>query len=190
MANHGLILKKSVAATDVVAYNRYAVAASSVNLDNGNVFRLDTCASSTSGCSVIYTEVWAVSAGSASGSTLNDMWMADSQRANLTVDGALIYSGLNDDPRKFSNVGGRVLDAWKPQKGDVVELSADCFSGARGANTYASSNGDVYSLVWNTSATAGNLSFHLLATTYFSIGTGGLGDTGRVTAYRMVCTEN
>jgi hypothetical protein len=186
MADHGMILKKSVAATDVVAYNRYAVAASSLDLDNGNVFRLDTCASGISG----YSEVWAVSAGSASGSTLNEMWMADSLRANLTVDGALLYSGLNDDPRKFYNVGARVLDAWKPQKGDVVEFSADCFNGVRAANTFASANGDTYDLVWAASAVADALTFQLLATTYFSIGTGGLGDTQRVTAYRMVCTNN
>jgi hypothetical protein len=184
MANHGMILKKSVAATDVGAYNRYAVAGSAIDLDNGNVFRLDSCGSLVSG----YSEVWAITAGSAtSGSNL---WMAGSERANLTVDGTLIYSGINDDPRKFYNPGARVLDAFKPQVGDVIEFSADCFENVRAANTFASANGDYYSLVWSTAPIANVLSFSLLATTYFSIGTGGLGDTGRVAAYRMVCVGN
>jgi hypothetical protein len=186
MANHGILLKKSVAATDVVAYNRYAMAGSSVDLDNGNVFLLATCGSLVSG----YSEVWDVTAGSASGSTLNDMWMAGQEAVNILVDGTLQYAGLNDDPRKFYNIGAKVFSAFKPQKGDVIELSADNFTGARGANTYADVNGDVYKFVWNTSATANQLAFKLLATTYFSIGTGGVGDTQRVTAYRMVCVNN
>ena len=186
MADHSVLLKTGCAASDIVAWNRYALAGSSVDLDNGNVFRLDTQNSAgTQG----YSEVWDVSAPSLSGSTLDGLWMADTAGRNLTVDGSLQYAGLNDDPRKFYNVGGKVFDAFKPQAGDVIELSADAFTTAIGSNTYANSSDGVYELVWGTSQTANALSFKLIATTYFSIGSGAI-DTQRVTAYKLVCLNN
>ena len=117
--------------------------------------------------------------------------MAGQEGVNIRVDGDLQYAGINDDPRRFYNIGAKTFTAFKPQVGDVIEFSADCFVAApSGTSIYASSNGDVYTLVCAAAAVAGSLAFKLLSTTYFSIGNGVLGSTGRVAAYRMVCVAN
>jgi hypothetical protein len=188
MADHGVIIRNDVAAASVGSYNRYAISGSKsgsgLDLDNGNVFNL-VSQSTTTG----YDAVWSVTMPMASGS-VSGLWMACSQRANLTVDGTLIYSGLNDDPRKFYNVGGRVLDAFKPQVGDVITLSTDCFLNAISSNLYANAITNSYLLDWEAVPPAsGALSFKWLATTYISVGTGAF-DTQRVTAYKLVCVAN
>lgn len=186
MADHAVLLQKSCASFDVGSYNRYAMAGSAVDIDNGNVFRLDTQNNAaTSG----YSEVWDVSAPSLSGSTLNNLWMANTDGVNLLADGSLQYKGLSDDPRKFYNVGSKVFDAFKPQVGDIIEVTAEALTSAIGANTYLNAADAVYTLTPGTSQTESALSFKLLATTYFSIGTGAIA-TGRVTAYKLVCLAN
>lgn len=186
MADHAVLSKKACASIDVGAYNRYAMAGSAVDLDNGSVFRLDT--QNTAGTSG-YSEVWDVTAPSLSGSTLNGLWMAGTEAVNLLADGTKQYRGLSDDPRSFYNLGAKPFDAFKPQPGDVIELSADAFTGAIGGNTFANASDASYDLVWGTSQTTSALSFQLLATTYFSIGSGAI-DTQRVTAYKLVCLAN
>lgn len=186
MADHGVLIKNAVVASDVNAYVRYAMAGSSVDLDNGNVFRLDTQnTASTSG----YSEVWDVSAASGSGSTLNNLWMAAQEGVNLTIDGTLIYAGINDDPRKFYNKGARVFTAIKPQAGDIVTMTSDCFSNAIAGNTFANSSDASYELTWGATQTSAALSFKLIATTYISIGSGAI-DSQRVTAYKLQCLAN
>jgi hydrogenase maturation factor HypE len=188
MADHGVLEKKDVAATNVNSYNRYAMAGSSVDLDNGNVFRLDTqnTASYTG-----YSEVWDVSAPSLSGSTLNKLWMAGTFAVNKTIDGTLTYRGLNDDPRKFYNSGSSVFDAYKPQPGDVIVLTADAFSGTVSASSvYLNAEDASYELVVGSAQTTSALSYKLLATTYISVGIGTPGSTQRVTAYKYECLAN
>ena len=186
MANHGILLKKSVAAQDVLAWNRYALAGSAVDIDNGNVFRLD--AQNTAGTSS-YEEVWDVSAASASASTLNNLWMAGTEKVNLLSDGTHSYLGLNDDPRLFYNIGGKVFDAFKPQPGDIIELSSDAFSNTISGSAFANSASASYELAFGAAQVANSLSFGVLATVYFSIGSGAI-DTQRVTAYKLVCLAN
>jgi hypothetical protein len=186
MTNHGILIKKSVAAQDVLAYNRYAMAGSAVDLDDGNVFRLDTQnTAATSG----YEEVWDVSQASASASTLNGLWMAGAFGVNTLSDGTHSYRGLSDDPRQFYNPGAKVFDAFKPQPGDVIELSADAFSNAISGSTYANSADASYELAFGAAQVASSLSFKVLATTYISIGTGAI-DNQRVTAYKLHCLAN
>lgn len=186
----GILLQKSCVANDVVAYNRYSVTASSVDIDNGNVFRLDTQNVYNSSGSSGYSEVWDVTAPSTTGSNMDGLWMANQDSANITVDGSLQYAGLNDDPRNFYNIGGNVFSAFKPQAGDVIELSADCFVNTFSSNVYAHSGSSVYTLYWSdTAATGSRMSWQYLATTYFSIGTGAI-DNQRTTAYKLVCLDN
>jgi hypothetical protein len=182
MANHGILVMNKCAAEDVKAWNRSAVAGSAVDIDNGNVFRLDSY-STTSGES----EVWAVTAPSASGSTLNGLWMAASPEVPLTVDGTLQYRGLNQDPRRFYNVGAKTFDAFKPQVGDIVTLSADNLTST--LNTYVNSADGVYTLAWSASVVASSLTLKYLATTYNSIGSGAI-DNQRATAYKFVVVAN
>jgi hypothetical protein len=186
MADHGVLLKNMCASTDVNAWIRSAMAGSAVDLDNGNVFRLDTQnTASTRG----YEEAWDVSAPSLSGSTLGNLWMAAQPERNLTIDGSLQYAGLNDDPRKFYNPGAKVFTAIKPQVGDIVTMTGDCFSNAIGGNTFANASDASYELTWGATQTANALSFGLIATTYISIGSGAI-DTQRVVAYKLVCLAN
>jgi hypothetical protein len=186
MADHGVLLKNACASTNVDAWNRFAMAGSAIDIDNGNVFRLDT--QNTAGTASYY-EVWDVTAPSLSGSTLSNLWMAAQPEKVITVDGTLKYAGLNDDPRKFYNVGATVFAAMKPQVGDIVTMTSDCFSNAIGGNTYANASDASYELTWGTTQTASALSFKLVATSYISIGSGAI-DTQRTVAYKLVCLAN
>jgi hypothetical protein len=180
MALHAVLMQNRVAADNVDALNRSAVAGSSVDLDNGNVFRLDS-QSSTSG----QTEVWDVTA---TGSGLGDLWMAASPEVVVTVSGTKEYSNINPDPQDFYNIGGNVFDAYKPQKGDVITLTAEAFTGTA-ASAYANSGSSVYTLHWAAAQVSGALSYRYLATTYIAKPDGSIGGQ-RVTAYKMECINN
>jgi hypothetical protein len=183
MADYSVLIMNKVAAQDVGAYNRSAVAGSAVDIENGFVFRLDSY-SATAGQS----EVWAATAPTASGSTLNDLWMACAPEVPLTVDGTLKYKGMNADPRRFYIPGGDVFDAFKPVAGDIITLTADAFNDAT-QEAYANATDGEYYLTWGASQTASSLSLKYLATTYISIGSGAI-DNQRVTAYKFVVLAN
>lgn len=184
MTTHAILIKNHVAATDVRSYNRSAVAGSAVDIDNGNVFRLDSVSTESN-----YGEVWVVSAPSLSGSTMNSLWMAGSPDTVVTtVDGSYKYKGLTQDPRNFYNSGSVVFDAFKPQVGDIITVTAPALDSAS-TNTYALSSDGVYTLEWSGSAPTGRLAFRYLATTYISIGSGAI-NSQRVTAYKLECIAN
>lgn len=180
MTTHAILVQNRVAAMNVDAYNRSAIAGSAVDLDNGNVFRLDT-QSSTAGQS----EVWVVTAPTASGSTLNNLWMAYSPEVVVTN---AQYKGLDPDPRNFYNAGAKVFDAFKPQVGDIITLTGDALTGTAEL-AYANSTSGAYTFTWGAAVVASSLSLQYLATTYVSIGTGAM-DNQRVAAYKFVVVAN
>ena len=181
--SYGILIKSRVAAEDVTAWNRSAIAGSTVNIDNGNVFFLAT-KSTTSG----EAEVWAVT--KASGSTMTNMWMAASPDTVVTtVSGNYKYKGLNSDPRNFTNLGGEVMDAFKPQVGDVVRMSSDAISGSPSTGAFVCPVDNSYVLTFAASQTASALALGLLKETYISIGSGAI-DTQRVLAYDFVVLAN
>jgi hypothetical protein len=184
MANHGIVIKSQVAAKNVDAWNRSCIAGSTVDLDNGSIFRLDS-QSSGSGES----QLWTVTAGSSSGSTLTGVWMAAEDSVNKFVVNGKTFMGMTDDLRDFYNPGGYAFTAFKPQVGDVITLSADAFYNAKSTNNYANASDGTYLLVWGATQTSGVFSCKLLATTYVSIADGTIG-TQRVTAYKMVVLAN
>ena len=176
-----VLIQNRVAAMNVDAYNRSAIAGE--DLDNGNVFRLDSLNSST-GC-----EVWDVAVPTASASTLDNLWMAYSPEVVITSQGTKQYKGLSPDPQDFTNTGSLVFDAFLPQVGDVITLTGDAFTGT--VNDYANSGSAVHTLHWAAAAVAASLTLTRLDTTYISIGSGStLGDTQRQTAYKMQVTNN
>lgn len=183
MATHAVLQLNRVAASDIDAYNRSA-SASAVDIDNGNVFRLDS-QSSASG----EGQVWAITAPTTSASTLDNLWMACSPSVVVTVSGSKQYKGINPDPRDFYNIAGDVLDAFKPQPGDIITLTGDAFTNSISTNTFANSADGSYKLTFGSAKTANALSFKVLATTYVSIGTGAI-DNQRVTAYKLECLAN
>ena len=188
MANYGILIKSRVAAKNVDSWNRSAVtvgATAGSNVDNGNVFRLDS-QSTVSG----WGEVWSVTVPTTNGSTMNSLWMAASPEVNVTIDGALQYRGLNADPRRFTNVAGSAFDAIKLQVGDVIMVSSDAISGSPSTGLFVQpTNGSVL-LAWSATQTASTFCAKQLQETYISIGTGGLGDSQRVLAYKLQVIAN
>lgn len=181
MATHAVLIPLRIAATSVDAYNRSAIAGSTVDLDNANVFRLD----SKSSASATEYDVFAVTAcGSAS---LNNLWMQNSPEIVLTVSGTKQYRGIDPDPRDFYTPGGKVLDAFKPVAGDLLRISADAFVGSQAA--FANATTGSYVFTWGASQTASAFSMKYLGTTYASIGSGGI-DSQRITMYDMEVISN
>jgi hypothetical protein len=180
MALHAVLMQNRVAADNIDALNRSAIAGSTIDLDNGNVFRLDT-QSTTSG----QTQVWNATV---TGSGLGDLWMAASPEVVITVSGTKQYSNINPDPQDFYNLRGKVFDAYKPQKGDVITQTAEAFTGTA-AQAFANSGSAVYTLHWAAAQVSGALSYRYLATTYIALPNGSIGGQ-RVTAYKMECIHN
>lgn len=181
--SHAVLIKNSVAAADNRALNRSAFSGSAVtDIDNGNVFNLNS--QGTAGSAL---EVWLVTmpvSGSVGG-----LWMAASPMIPITVDGTLIYKGLNSDPRNFYNVGGKVFDAFKPQIGDVITLTADALDSGT-AQAYANATAQSFKLTW-AAAPVATTTFGLryIATTYVSIGSGDI-DSQRVASFKFEVLYN
>jgi len=180
---HSVLTKRSVAAADNRALNRSAFSGSAVtDIDNGNVFMLNS--QGTSGSA---SEVWLATMG-ASGSLIG-MWMAASPEVPITVDGTLVYRGLNDDPRNFYNVGGKVFDAIKPQPGDVIELTSDALDSAT-AQAFAVATAGSFKFTWAAAPTGtGVTCLRYLGTTYTSIGSGNI-DSQRVSSFKFEVLYN
>ena len=112
-----VVIKRRVAAHNIDALNRAVVATE--DLENGSIFTL-TERSTTDG----EDEVWKVAKPSA---TSRGVWMDKSSEVNITTIGkgdyALQMKGIVEDPRMFTNVKGLVFDAFKPQVGDIIEMT-------------------------------------------------------------------
>lgn len=182
MTAHAVLVANSIQAIDIGAFNRSAICSGS-DLDNGNVVRLDSI-SSTAGLG----EVWVVTKAATTGSLCKNLWMVDvpENPAALTADGE-IFLGLSEDPRNHYNLAGAIVDVFKVKVGDIVTLTADAFTGAKGASDVYANAGDAsFELAWSTTQAADSLSFAYLATTYIPIGNAAV-SSGRVTAYKLVC---
>jgi hypothetical protein len=180
--SHGVLIPQSIAALNVDAYNRSAICATA--LDNGNAVIL-SAKSTTSQEGEVYTAV-----APNTGSVLTGLWMVYEPEIVLTTSGNSIYKGLDPDPRNFfipaSTASARyVFSVFKPQLGDILLATADCFYGSVGANTYVNAGATgTWELEWGSSQTGSVLSMHVIGTSYISIATGSI-DTQRVTAYQF-----
>lgn len=114
MAN--VVMTTRVAGYNVDACNRTAVCAQ--DIDNGCVFKLNKY-SETPGESA----VWECEQAAANDTGL---WMAFSPEIVTIVDPMGVeYRGMSIDPRAFTNVAGRMIDAIHLQEGDVIEMTGD-----------------------------------------------------------------
>lgn len=168
---YGLIIQDKVQAMNVDALNRSAKCASAI--ENGMVFNLNT-KSAVAG----EGEVWVATAPATA--DLVNLWMAYSPEIVITDSK---YKGIDPDPRNFIVPAGSIFDAFQPQIGDLLTMSADAIGGTIGANTFAVATDGELQLQWGASAVSG-LSLKLIGTTYISIGLGSIG-TQRITAYQM-----
>lgn len=178
---YAVIELNQVAATDVGIYNRTATSGSI--MEQGSLFLLSSL-SSGSGQGEVFTATQIVTG------SLVDVWMANSQVIPFlaSADGEIFNQG-SEDPRNFYNPANRVFDAFKPQVGDIITLSEDCFTGAKGSNTHANATTGSWQLVWGAVSAADALCFRYLATKWISIGNPAVA-SGRLTAYRMQCLAN
>ena len=112
-----VVIKRRVAAHNIDALNRTVVATE--DLENGSIFTL--AARSTNDGE---DEVWSAAKPTA---TSSNVWMAKSSEVTITTVGegdyALQMKGIVEDPRMFTNVKGLVFDAFKPQVGDIIEMT-------------------------------------------------------------------
>lgn len=119
MANTILVLTR-VAADNVDAYNRSAIATTDVM--NGALLTLETGLSTAPGKPFVFnaTPLADVNAH-------KQYWMACAPEVNTLTDGTLIYKGINNDPRSFTNPANIEFDVFAVQIGDIVQLSAPFF---------------------------------------------------------------
>lgn len=112
-----VVIKRRVAAHNIDALNRTFVATE--DLENGSIFTLIE-RSTTDG----EDEVWKVAKPTAASL---GVWMAKSSEVTITTVGegdyALQMKGIVEDPRMFTNVKGLVGDCFKPQVGDMIEMT-------------------------------------------------------------------
>lgn len=117
MAN--VVIKRRVAAHNVDSLNRSVVAEQ--DLENGTVFELLT-RSDVDG----EDEVWKATAPTTASAAMG-LWMAKASEVILSKvgdgDTAVEMLGIVEDPRNFVNVAGRVFSAFKPQAGDIIEMT-------------------------------------------------------------------
>jgi hypothetical protein len=170
MAN-GILVQNKVHAKDTDALNRPVVSASAVQ--NGHVMAISNDGTNTNGA-----EVWTGVAPTTG--NLSDLWMAYSPEVVIT-NGK--YRGIDCDPREFTNIAGRVFDAFKPQVGDIMTLTADNLAGTKGANTFVVATNTAFALTWGAAAVSG-LSLSLIEETTLSLGTGSIGSQ-KIVAYKF-----
>ena len=174
--SNGILIPNAIAAQNVDAWNRSAVCAVAVH--NGKIVVL-TERSTTAGES----EVFLAETPATSDPGLTGCWMVYEPELVWTSS----YRGLDPDPRNFSVAAGKIFTVFKPQLGDIITLTADNFSGAKGtSNTFGNATDSTggLKLVWGDNQTGSVFSVKWLATTYISIGSGAI-DTQRVTAYKF-----
>jgi hypothetical protein len=178
--SYNVLVQNSVQAMNIDALNRSAIG--TANIDNGNVFYLAT-KSTTAGEGEVWTATQPATGSGLKisfkllGTTYlsipdgtigtqrvtayelecvdntTGLWMAYSPEVVTVVSGTLKYKGLNNDPRNFTNLSGDILDAFKPQVGDIVTMTADGIgTTALGSNTYAVAKDGQYKLDWASAA--------------------------------------
>lgn len=163
MAN--VVIKRRVAAHNVDALNRTVVYADG-DIENGAVFLLD-------GRSTVdgEDEVWKVKQIT-DATTAMGVWMAKASEVILTKvgtgDTAVEMLGVVEDPRNFVNVAGRVFSAFKPQAGDIIEMTL-----GHDTNKYLIPQNSQFNLTTNASDNANGFAMHQVDTGILHIGSAG-----------------
>lgn len=180
---YSVLITKRIMASNVDSLVRDGVSASQ-ELQNGFIVQLAT-KSSTAG----EGEVWNATAPATN--NLNGLWMVN-EPVVVEVKSAdgVVYKGINPDPRNFSIPAKRVFSAFKPQPGDLIQVTEDALGGTKSTNTFVNAAGGSYTLTWGATQTANALSFKLIEEGFVSIGSGVLGSSQRVTTYLFQCIAN
>lgn len=178
MANKSVLQLLQVAAQNIDSYN--VVFESSADVENGQIFSQGAL-STTDGESEVYAIATPATA------TLSSLFMAYSpEDVILASANGNQYKIGDKDPRSFTNVTGLVFTGYRIALGDKIMLSAEGFTGAKGASdVFAVATDGQTKLVWGTAAGAG-VTYALDKVSYFSIPSSTFGSQ-RVTAYQLRC---
>jgi len=175
MANHAVLIQKSVQALNIDALNRSFVSTS--DIDNGNVFNANGY-SATAGQGEVWntlqpatgalklslkllaTTYISIADGSIGtqrqtaykfevAEASGGLWMAyEPEIVTIVTASGKKYKGIDPDVRDFVNSAGTVFSAFKPMVGDVLTISADGITGVIGTNTFAVATNAQYALSW------------------------------------------
>ena len=151
----------------------------SADVDNGFVFT-KSALSTDADKSEVYTLTTPATGA------LSNLWMAFTAEDNVLVapDGNQYKTGdLN--PHNFTNVSGKVFNAFKISVGDKVKVSAEALGGTQSTNTFVVATDATMKLTWAAAAVAG-VSFKMVKEDYFSIPTGAIGSQ-REKAFILEC---
>lgn len=173
---HNIFNARLVAAKNVDSYNRSAVAA--VDVDNGNLVKLTTRSAEADEAEVFTAVVPSTSNG------LTGLYMVFQSEVVLTPFGGGYISGLDVDLRNFYIPATKVFSVFKPQLGDIVEMTADGLAGTKSTNTFVNATDTTGGLkpVWGATQTANVFSMKLLETSYLPFATGAI-DSQRLVSY-------
>ena len=184
MAKNGVLVALSAMAETVHSKNRSVVCEQDVQ--DGQVFRLDSMSTDADKPEVFVATQPEVG-------KLNGLWMAYGfAQVRSKLSDTVTLTNEIADPRAYINNAGFVFDAFKPEKDDILQMTAECFTGnfQQASTKYANAEANSMSLKWGTTQTDNALSVKYLKTTYISIGTGSLADLGRVPAYMVEVVAN
>lgn len=148
---HAVIVKSQTLSSNADSHMRNAVA--EVDLDNGNLMRLD----SQKADGGTDNEVWEATAPSTG--SLGYLWMACSPWAKSKG------SENEGDPRELYNVAGKVFDAFLPHEGDLFVVTADALAGTQGTNAYVIAVNGSWKLNWAAAPVAGTFAAKLIKST-------------------------
>lgn len=172
----GFVNKNAVSAKTNYALNRRGIY-TTANLDNGSVMNLLTYSTDADKKNVFVATAPATGA-------LSDLWMAATEGVVSITSNGKTYRGLsNDFVNDFTNVAGEIIDFFKPQVGDIIELTAASIGGTKGANTFIVATDGEVKLQWAAAAVSG-LSLKYKDDSFVSYGTGAIA-TQRLTTYRF-----
>lgn len=177
---HNILIQRMVGAKNVSIWNRSAVHATEA-FDNGNLLSLG-------GISATAGEGEVFSAAVPATATLADLWMVYTPEVVLTIDGTKVFKGINVDPQDFYVPALTVMDVFKPQKNDILTLTADGLAGVKGANTYVVATDGSKLLTWAAAPISG-MSLQLIGDDYISLPNGGI-NPQRVVAYKFQVVVN
>lgn len=180
---YSVLKTNKIMATNVDSLVRDGVSAATV-MENGFIVNLLT-KSTTAGEGEVFAATQPVT-----GALLGLYMVNEPVVVSVTSADGVVYKGINPDPRNFSIAPLTPFTTFKPMPGDIIELTADGFTGARSSNTFANAADQTDQLVWGSSQTASALSFKYLGDSYVSIGSGTLGATQRVVTYVLQCLAN
>jgi hypothetical protein len=175
---HNILKTNRIAATDVSAWVRPVICASAV--DNGNVFQLLSVSGTTG-----EGEVFLATAPTSASST--ECWMAAQSEQPFGVVGNNTYYGIGNIT-DFYNSASAVFTAFKLQKGDIIEMTADGLDSAT-AQAYAVPVLGTFKFAWAAAASTG-LSLRYLSTKTIPVGSGSAIGGGRVTTFRFEVIGN